>query len=264
MKKTIRGIVGLGCLGLLLGGLLISAQGKADEEKVYIPERDVRTAIINAIQRNEEEIVENETPTLSQIEELDNDLYIGGNPELRSLEGLNYATNVKHLRMESMYDVSDYRPVGQMENLETFFVYPSHSMEETNKLSDINFVKSLTKLKSFTAIGFPVLDLTPFNNLQQLEEIQISNYFPSNYTVSVDRNEKSVVIENPVVYSSQFSQNFVQNVSVNADVTIDNNNFLIENIDENSETLELTVHATAGSNGEYSYYLNYTIGINWY
>lgn len=264
MKKYTKGIVGLTCLGLLLGGVLLSSQGQADEEKVYIPERDVRSSIINAIQNTSEEIVENETPTLSQIESLDNELYIGGTPELRSLEGLNYAKNVKHLRMESMYGVSDYRPIGQMENLETFFVYPSHSMEETNKLSDINFVKNLTKLKSFTAMGFPVVDLTPFNELPNLEEVRISNSFPSNYTVSVDRSEKSTVIKNPVTYSSQFSQNFVQEITANADVTIDGNNLVIENINELSDAIDLTVHATAGSNGQYSYYLNYTIEINWY
>lgn len=257
-------------VGFVVGGISFN-QGMADEKRVFIPDEETRERIITEITANGGEVVENETPTVSQMESITELNLDGGNRiELgdgtRSIEGIDYAKNVKTIRLSDMVNLKDYRPLGEMTNLESLYIFHGADSEEFLREKEIGFVENLASLKVFSG-DYPVLDLTPFNNLDHLNRLYIMTNIRSSTKLSVSGETKSVTIANPVTYSKQFSKNFEQEIydANNSDVLVSGENITISNIPEGVEELELLINASSNSEDGYNLYnLRLILDVVWY
>lgn len=85
---------------------------------------------------------------------------------IKSLEGIQYCTNLKYLSM-SLEDIENITPLANLTNLEWL------DLDQNWKISDINPLKNLTKLKHLNLDGNLISDIIPLVNLSNLNYLNI-------------------------------------------------------------------------------------------
>lgn len=254
---------------------MVGTNMSANEKKVYIPDEYLREDILEQAKWNpetgEEEIIEDGLPTISQMERV-SDLRSFSSGRIRSLEGLQYAGNVKSLYYSPYEDhVVDFRPISEMENLESFFCY---SFNDTQKTAlDISPFSKMKSLK-YLHLGYAkVFDFSPLSESDSLEQVSIVEStmmeFPEMY---VDRTTRKLVMSHPVTYSTQFDgRREVEANLVNtqgeqigeADITVDGKKIMINDIDEGSVKIEFSFLAKS-QDGNFEAESSCVVPIIWY
>lgn len=261
-------LLGVGITVLMLGGGFLAAQGQANETKVYIPGSDVRREVARYYEENTGEELTEELPTVSQMEAIEGEFSISGSnsgyPE-RSLEGLQYLKNVDTMILEGLPDLIDYRPIGEMTGLKYLQMSYSGGSDYVVGNSDLSFVENLNELRVFVGSQNVSLDMTPLSGLEKLEKINLGGTLTSDSKLPISRDVKTVSIGNPIAYSTQFENNFNENISVSdGDATVSGENIFVADIPEGTEALEFYFNASAGENQEFVYNLQYIVELNWY
>ncbi|MHC5216247.1 hypothetical protein ACYSNR_06235 [Enterococcus sp. LJL128] len=249
---------------VILGSLLIGGHlSGASEKKIYIHDDQLRQELVRAAsydpETGEEIVIEDELPTAKQLETVESFSFWGAS----SIDGIQYAKNMKSLVFgastseEGKQIAIDFRPLGKLTNLEMLQCYSYWSEDETTyAVQDISYVKNLTNLTSLDFYHFPVLDLTPVSNLDNLIHFDTNTGVPVEIdSVAVSGTEKKVVMEHPVKYSVQFNdgdksatgtaRNENEEYSADISVQMDGNKLTIENIPAEATYIELELHATS-------------------
>lgn len=258
-------LLGIGAIALIVGGALLSGQGQANEQKVFIPGSDVRREVLRYFEENTGEEIVGELPTVSQMEEIVGDFSVSGSNSERSLEGLQYLKNVDTMILEGLPELVDYRPIGEMTNLEYLQMSYSGGGDYVVGNSSLSFVENLSKLKTFVGSQNVSLDLTPLSGLKNLERISLNGTMTSDSKLPISRSNRAVAIGNPITYSAQFEDNFNEEISVSdGDLTVSGDNIFVTNIPEEVDTLEFYFNTRAGANQEFEYNVQYNVELNWY
>lgn len=281
MKKSHKLLIGVGLVSLFSLGILVGKHGDADERKIYIPSAGIREKLVMEIGDAEENnLVENELPTSLQLSQIEKDHMIiqnkqndaGTNYEkVFSLDGLQEVKNTKGISLLMFNNVIDYRPLGEMTNLEHIQLYldTSNSDSAVNKPVDVSFVEKLKKLRIFDGGGLPVLDLTPFNTLDNIEKVFMSGTVEGGAPIAVSKKNKSTIVANPVTYSKQFDHAILKVGAYDLDgnevpVTVSGDNFFVSGINEETNALTFEIEKTDPENNYISHTLRYTCPISWY
>ncbi|WP_086314241.1 hypothetical protein A5821_001843 [Enterococcus sp. 7F3_DIV0205] len=269
MKKWVKIFSVLTIVGMVLGGLFYTTNGNANEESAYIPDPIVRETLIKAIEASEENlVVENELPTISQLEKVNSYVNVHGE-QIRSLEGMEYLKNVKELQAVQLTNVMDYRPIGGMTSLEWINLYqPSANLEGINETS-LSFVKNLKNLQGFHAANFNTFDLTPFNELDNVTLISVmGDEYRTDIPQIISKSERKVNIVNPVKLSKQFEGALIEVEASDEqrELAPSYKNEIITIPDVNLESSSVTVRINANKNtsvGEYNYSISFNIPLKW-
>lgn len=274
MKKSHKLLIGVGLVSLFSLGILAGKYGQADEKKVYIPSAGIREQVIKEISNGEENnIVENELPTSTQLGQIKENHIIFSNQyeESTSLEGLQGIKDTKGISLLMFNNVIDYRPLGGMTNLQHIQLYfdPNAGDSAIRKPIDISFVTKLKKLRIFEGAGLSVLDLTPFNELDNIEQLYMSGEVNGGAPIAVSKKNRSAIIGNPVTYSKQFDSAALSVKAYNVEgeevpVTVSGNNFFVSNIQSETNSLTFEIEKTNPNNRYISHSIRYTAPLNWY
>lgn len=252
----------------------VSAIAEENEESVYIPDRSIRMELINLIE-NEGGTVENQLPTVSQLENIESDLNIGGDT-VRSLEGMQYLKKIKQLQAVQLIYVTDYRPLSGMTSLESINLYQASLPEgEIIKEKSLSFVEGMTNLRAFHAMTFHTFDLTPFNELDNLKTINLSGFssegyeFKTSTPLIVSATSRKASLKNPVQFSKQFEGAEIMMYPEDErgewpGYTYENGVLSIENIDPAASQLAISISAVKEiSDGMYHYHVRYYVPLTW-
>lgn len=153
------------CLLLVCSFCWGVSEVSADESKVYIPCSDLRESVIQYSQIENNEIIENELPTIKQIQNVEGEIFAGC---FGSLEGVQYAKNASKLNC-SGFGVMDFRPITGMTNLEEFYSYAAGIDELPDAILDIRPFGKLKKIKSLQFGAADIQDLTVLDELPNIE-----------------------------------------------------------------------------------------------
>lgn len=255
------------CLLLVCSVGLIGSKAFAEENRVYIPDYSIREGIIRYLEL-EGETVENQLPTITQLQNLDyDDLEIGSSSG--TLEGVQYMKNVKTLYS---YNIVDFRPVAGMTNLNKYYAYSSINNEKTDTVLDISPFGKLKKLQSLILGYGNVQDLTVLDKLPNIENFNVHGtgevVLP---TVYVDKNTKKFIMEHPMKYSKHFTKETIEvypsDSECNLSPYVEDGAVIIDNLDEKVTEIDLRFEATSENattaNGFYSIFPCKVL-IKWY
>ncbi|MBL1225469.1 hypothetical protein [Enterococcus sp. BWR-S5] len=246
----IKKVLGVGLLAV--GMLGLAGVSNADEQKVYIPDPYVRQYILQGVGLDPS-LEENQTPLASQLETIDNEYLLinaamGEDRVSQSLEGLDYVKNVKTIYLNGTGSVIDYRPLrGAKESVEKI---DNYSGGDYANAVDLSFLDGFTKLKDFHMVT-NVTDLSVFDSVTTIERISIEGMTFDEATTSgvigVSRNNKALVMANPIIYSTHFANqpNAQLTVKTNTGVAVNtvvrDDIFYITNIPAEAKTLIMTI-----------------------
>lgn len=258
MKKKLFG------LGILLLGFIASGvPAYASSDFVYIPDDNIRSNILDYIGLKNNDY---QLPTKSDMAKLSTDI-INFNPE-RSLEGLQYATNVENIGIQSQQTILDFRPIGDLEKLKSYYAYNSLGDDMSRTLD----IKPFSKLNSLESLYFGyanITDLTPLENLSNLK-----SFFSTGATITlpkefISKENKTFIIESPVNYSSQFTNIAVQASSEEGDLNCEliDGAVIIKNLNVDTREIHLTMQGESDSfnwSEGFSSTMNFTVPVSWY
>ncbi|EAF6699970.1 DUF5011 domain-containing protein [Listeria monocytogenes] len=204
MKKT---LITIALALTMILGFNLSAQ--ADIQ--LIPDINLRLAINQSLgQANTHEPTQEEIATIETLS-------ISGD-DVTSLEGLQYATNLKEL-LANHNGISDFSPISNLTGLTKLQIDETKITDtkqlsklinlttlnmSTNSLSEIDGVKNMTKLKSFFAYHNNISDLTPLEDCNALTTIDLINNNITDVSVFAD-------LEN--IELGRFAYNHISDVS---------------------------------------------------
>lgn len=256
------------CLLLVCSVGLIGSKAFADESKVYIPCGDLREAVIKSNWEENKEIIENELPTISQVQNTKGEVIAGG---LGSLEGAQYAKNVSKLNCSGI-GVLDFRPIAGMTNLEEFYSYGAAIDELPGTVLNITPFGKLKKIKSLQFGSADIQDLSVLDKLPNIETFYVTNGWGINLpTVYVDKHAKKFIMEHPVNYSSHFTVKTVNAESTSKDVSlspyISEGDVIIDNLDEAVTEIEFRFNGTSENGNNFSGFysdFNCLVPVKWY
>lgn len=153
----------------------------SQSEIVNIPDENLRKVINKQLGKGEitNEITKNEMETLISVN-IENLNFVS------SIEGLQYATNLKNLIIRESYSLYDLKPISELRKLETIFVSESQvtdidpiakieSLKEVwfynTNISDIKAVSKLINLESLMIENSSVSNISPIANLKKLRDL---------------------------------------------------------------------------------------------
>ncbi|EFM65350.1 leucine Rich Repeat protein [Peptostreptococcus stomatis DSM 17678] len=174
----------------------------------------------NMIDLKELHVSENKISDLSPLEKLLNldDLDIGNNPDIESIEVLKNLTNISELKMNNAKKVKDFTPISSLKNLDELNITRCG-------LTDISFLEGLNNITEMNLQQNEITDINPLVNMGNLREIKLGyNKIFDASPVSKLRSKFKVAIE----MGSQESE-------------VDANNHLIKNpiLDQSGNKLDI-------------------------
>ncbi|WP_099221520.1 leucine-rich repeat domain-containing protein [Listeria costaricensis] len=171
MKKQLLSVL-LGALLLIVGFHVLPASAS---EAVTIPDDQLREAITKSLNKPKDAILTEDD--MKQVTELD--IFPNStSTNVNSLEGLQYATNLKKL-MISGYGtcgISDLSPISNLTSLETL------SITEAS-ISDLTPIAGLTNLTFLQLHDNKIEDISVLANFPKLEYLELSGNFIDNIDV---------------------------------------------------------------------------------
>lgn len=248
MKKAL----GVGLVTISLLGL--AGVSNANEQRVYIPDPYVRQYILQGVGLHPDE-VENQLPTASQLETIhdhDGTLMInasmGEDRVSQSLEGLDYVKNVNTIYLNGTGSVIDYRPLrGAKDSVEKI---DNYSGGDYANAVDLSFLDGFTKLKDFHMVT-NVTDLSVFDSIATIERINVEGLTfdeaATSGVIGVSRNNKALVMANPIIYSTHFANQPNAQLTIKTDTgaavstVVRDDMFYITNVPVDAKTLVMTI-----------------------
>ena len=150
-------------------------QGTSIGDSVNIPDPNLRRTIA-------EELSWDKDAPISQNDMLTLTTLFAHFAEIRDLTGLEFATNLRELDLESN-QISDISPLKNLKNLRELDL-------ESNQISDISPLKNLKNLRNLVLSGNPISDVSSLKNLKNLERLELSDNQLSN--ISALKNLKNL------------------------------------------------------------------------
>ena len=153
---------------LIKNGVYIEIDKYDESEIITIPDAGLKECLLNCnIDTNNDDEI--------SIQEMQKIQYLNiySNYEIRSLEGLQYATNLKQLVLSFSYNNSNVslEPIYNLSNLEKLVLY-NGILEETN----FEFLKGLTNLKELEIYNLNKdVDLTSLGNYTDITSLTIKS-----------------------------------------------------------------------------------------
>jgi Leucine-rich repeat (LRR) protein len=173
------------------------ASAAAEDEIVTIPDMNLKAALNYLLNK-----IPGADITKSELESFET-LDLSGK-DIQSLEGLQYAVNLKELSLRSNNYIKDLGPLSNLHNLKKLFIGGNQikdltPLQETdlthldisdNPLQNINILSAFTNLTYLEAAGNQITDLNPLSNLTQLTSLfldgnQISDISPLSSLVNL-------------------------------------------------------------------------------
>ena len=108
-------------------------------------------------------------------------------PSVTSVEPLSELTNLVYLNFIESQNISDYKYLSEMINLEELYISRMPNIMKGN----ISFISKMIKLKKLTLTNSLVSDITAVENLENLEEINLSK----NSFIKIDSLKKCLKIK---------------------------------------------------------------------
>lgn len=261
-KKKLVVVTGILVLGLMASVSVFGQGSVANEKKIYFSDDWLRGNVVAQI----EEPVENELPTVRQMEEV---VEISGT-ENGSIEGVQYAVNAEKVQISGK-GITDFRPISGMTNLKEYYAYSSLIQGDEAKVLDISPFGDLNKLEK---LYFGYANIRDFSMLSELPNLKSVHAFGGMTvelpTVYVDKTTKKFRMEHPVKYSKQFDYKKTVQGSTNSvaiDPVIENTAVVINNLDESVSTVSLSFEASSkdGSMSE-GFFASFTceVPVVWY
>ncbi|WP_461744336.1 hypothetical protein [Enterococcus sp. LJL99] len=191
--------------------------------------------------------------------------FLGTNPA-RTIEGLQYASNVENLNVNPVENIVDYRSISNLKNLKTYYTYNS-MVSATNSIIDIRPFSQLDNVESLYFGYANITDLTPLENLNHL-----TSFFSQGSTITlpktyISKENKIFIIESPVKYSSQFTKIDVQANGGELACEFSNNAIIIRNLDPNIQEITLSMNGQSDSfdwNEGFSSTMSFSVPVSWY
>ena len=137
----------------------IAHQNKSSKENdtneiINIPDINLKRALNEKLNKNEYEDI-----TKAELESIEF-LYILWGENVNSIEGLQYCTNLKYLRIIDN-NISDISPISKLTNLERIEMMD-------NNISDISPISKLTNLRYIDFGSNNISDISPISKLTNL------------------------------------------------------------------------------------------------
>ncbi|EAD9710803.1 DUF5011 domain-containing protein [Listeria monocytogenes] len=191
-----------------------------------IPDENLRLAINQSLGEDT-----NHEPTQEEIATVET-LSISGR-NITSLDGLQYATNLKEL-YANHNDISDFTPISNLTSLTKLQIDETKITDtkqlsklvnltelniSTNNLNEIDGLKNMTKLESFFAYHNNISDLTPLEDCNALTTIDLINNNISDVSVFADLEhiELGEFTYNHISDVSYFKHDVLHGVHLNFD-----------------------------------------------
>ena len=150
--KTFRYSLGL----LIISAVLCGFWQRANAQVVEIPDPNLERAI------REELGLPSEVP-VTQEDMLLLDKFTVRDAEIEDLTGLEYATRVREIYLESN-QIRDITPLAGLTNLKVLYL-------SKNPISDLSPLSEITSLQTLALTHIPIQDLSILSNLTQLEHL---------------------------------------------------------------------------------------------
>ncbi|MCD2254259.1 leucine-rich repeat domain-containing protein [Listeria marthii] len=204
MKKTLITIA-------LALTMILSFNLSAQADKQLVPDANLRLAINQSLGQ-----ADTHEPTQAEIATIET-LSISGY-DVTSLEGLQYATNLKEL-FANHNDISDFSPISNLTGLTKLQIDETKITDtkqlinlvnlteldiSSNNLNEIDGVKNMTKLESLFAYNNNISDLSPLANCAALVSVDFINNEITD--VSIFQN-----LDN--LETGRFAYNHISNIS---------------------------------------------------
>lgn len=194
--------------------------------------------IRNMTDLKELHVSENKISDLNPLEKLLNldDLDIGNNPDIESIEVLKKLTNISEFKMNNAKKVKDFTPISSLKNLDELNITRCG-------LTDISFLEGLNNITEMNLQQNEITDINPLVNMGNLREIKLGyNKIFDASPVSKLRSKFKVAIE----MGSQESE-------------VDANNHLIKNpiLDQSGNKLDINEKDNIKNNADMIEILNF-------
>ena len=137
----------------------------------WMPDKALQAAVANALGLSVSAITKSDMSRLTTL------VYTGGilrNDEVTSLEGLEYASNLSDLRLQSN-QITDVTPLQHLSKLSILWL-------NSNQISDLTPLQQLSKLSRLDLDDNQISDLTPLQQLSNLSELTLGNNHISDLT----------------------------------------------------------------------------------
>ena len=183
-------------------------------------------------------VSENKISDLSPLEKLLklDDLDIGNNPDIESLEVFKKLINISELKMNNAKKINDFTPISSLKNLDEL------NLTRCN-LTDISFLEGLNNITEMNLQQNEITDINPLINMGNLREIKLGyNRISDASPVSKLRSKFKVAIE----MGSQ-------------EIEVDASNHLIKNpiLDQSGNKLDITEKENVKNNADKIEILNF-------
>ena len=164
------------------------------------------------------------------------DLDIGNNPDIESLEVFKKLINISELKMNNAKKINDFTPISSLKNLDEL------NLTRCN-LTDISFLEGLNNITEMNLQQNEITDINPLINMGNLREIKLGyNRISDASPVSKLRSKFKVAIE----MGSQ-------------EIEVDASNHLIKNpiLDQSGNKLDITEKENVKNNADKIEILNF-------
>ena len=159
-------------------------------DEVVIPDANLRTYIKKELKKNP-----GTTITQAEMNTLV-DLMYGHRLGIKSLSGLETATNLQQLSLDSN-KISDLTPLANLAQLQVLSL-------DSNKISDLTPLANLAQLQVLSLDSNKISDLTPLANLDKLIHLDLSHNEISDLTplANLDKLKRLYLEDNPLSAAS--------------------------------------------------------------
>lgn len=162
-NKKILAIV----LSILMLTLMISSNTVKAAESINIPDNKLRTVILESIGKSADDNITEED--IKSIEKIDLDDYkdLKDGDKIKSIEGLQYAANLKELDL-SNNEITDISFIKDLKNIYKLDL-------SNNKISDINSLSNLVNLKILYMNNNSISDISSLSKLGKLRILYLND-----------------------------------------------------------------------------------------
>ncbi len=154
------------------------------EQLVQIPDPNLKEAIVSQFDKVSNKISKDDMENLGSL--------VVPIRDIKSLEGLEYATNLRELHISSN-SITDLSPLSELTDLEYLDV-------KGNNITSIDSVKKLSGLRGIDASRNNIQDLSPLQELSYIEQIRVDHNNIESLAPLKDLNslEYLSVVDNPI------------------------------------------------------------------
>ena len=155
---------------------------------VDIPDRNLRSAIADALGKGDTTVISITFDEMSTLTELD-----AANKGIRDLMGLQFATNLQNIRFFGN-QITELSSLANLRNLESLNL-------SDNEISDILPLKNLPNLRWLNLVHNQIVDLSPLENLRNLRWLNLAR----NHIVNLSSLKNLTQLEELSLWSNQIS-----------------------------------------------------------